>query len=142
MKKIFTALLLVTTLATLAQSAPEATFEQKGLQFDEVLEGTTLRVVWYFSNTGNSPLIINTAKPSCGCTDVVYPKAAIAPGQKDSIVASFNTTGRIHYQAKGVNLTSNAGDISLVFEVMVKPNNALKPEEVAPAPTGHEGHNH
>lgn len=142
MKNILTAFILLATIAVYAQNGPQATFEKKGLKFDEILEGTTLDVVWHFSNTGNAPLVINTAEPSCGCTNVHYPKTAIAPGAKDSIVASFNSTGRIHYQAKGVNLTSNAGDISLVFEVMVKPNDALKPEEAAPAATGHEGHNH
>ncbi len=132
----------MTSVVVLAQNGPRATFVEKGLKFDEILEGTELRAVWYFSNTGNAPLVINTAKPSCGCTNVQYPKTAIAPGGKDSIVAYFNSTGRPHYNAKGVNLTSNAGDISLVFEVMVKPNDALKPEEAAPASTGHQGHNH
>lgn len=142
MKKILTTLILLATMAVLAQNGPQATFEKKGLKFDEILEGTTLTAVWHFSNTGNEPLLIQSAKPSCGCTDVKYPKEAIAPGAKDSIVASFNSTGRPHYNAKGVNLTSNAGDISLVFEVMVTPNPALEPEEVVPENTGHEGHNH
>lgn len=142
MKNILTTFILLATIAVSAQNGPQATFEEKGLKFDEIVEGTTLKVVWHFSNTGNAPLLINTAKPTCGCTDVQYPKTAIAPGEKGTIVASFNSTGRPHYNAKGVNITSNAGDISLVFEVMVKPNPNLEPEEAAPAATGHEGHNH
>lgn len=142
MKNLLLGLAILTTLSVAAQNGPQATFKKKGLKFDEILEGTTLRVVWYFSNTGSAPLLIQSAKPSCGCTDVVYPKVALAPGAKDSIVASFNSTGRPLYNAKGVNLTSNAGDISLVFEVMVKPNDALEPEDAVPATNGHEGHNH
>ena len=142
MKNILTAFLLLATTTIIAQNVPQATFEKKGLKFDEIQEGSTLRVVWYFSNTGTAPLVIYSAKPTCGCTDVRYPKSAIAPGAKDSIVASFNSTGRPHYNAKGVNLTSNTGDISLVFEVMVKPIDALKPEKTAPHIDKHEGHNH
>ncbi len=129
MKNTLVTFLLLVTNTILAQNAPQATFKKKGLRFDEIQEGSTLRVVWYFSNTGNAPLIIHSAKPTCGCTNIRYPKSAIAPGAKDSIIASFNSTGRPHYNAKGVNLKSNTGDISLVFEVMVKPSNALKPEE-------------
>lgn len=119
MKKIITILLVIIGAVSLAQTGPRAKFQKKLLVLEDVLEGTTVRVVWNFTNTGDAPLLIHSAVPSCGCTDVIFPKNAVAPGAQDSIVALFDTTGRPLFNAKGINMTSNAGEISLVFEVMV-----------------------
>ena len=129
---------------TWAQNRPEATFIEKGKQLDEVKEGTIVRTVYYFTNTGNADLLFNKVAPSSGCTDAEYPKYMIKPGAKDSIVATFDTHDRPGYQAKGINIESNAGPINLVFEIMVTPSKDIKsyfsephkPEE------NHEGHNH
>ena len=127
-----------------SQNRPEATFIEKGKQLDEVKEGTMVKTVYYFTNTGNADLILNKVAPSCWCTIAEYPKYPIKPGAKDSIVATFDTHDRPGYQAKGINIESNAGPINLVFEVMVAPSKDIKsyysephnPEE------NHEGHNH
>lgn len=119
MKKIIVTLLFFISAVSFAQVGPQATFQKKLIVLEDVLEGTVVRVVWHFTNTGDAPLLINSAVPSCGCTDVIFPKKAVAPGAQDSIVATFDTTDRPLFNAKGINMTSNAGEISLVFEVMV-----------------------
>ena len=127
-----------------SQNRPEATFVEKGKQLDEVKEGTIVRTVYYFTNTGNADLLLNRVAPRCGCTVAEYPKYPIKPGAKDYIVATFDTHDRPGYQAKGINIESNAGPINLVFEIMVAPSKDIKsyfsephkPEE------NHEGHNH
>ena len=127
-----------------SQNRPEATFVEKGKQLDEVKEGTIVRTVYYFTNTGNADLLLNRVAPSCGFTVAEYPKYPIKPGAKDSIVATFDTHDRPGYQAKGINIESNAGPINLVFEIMVAQSKDIKsyfsephkPEE------NHEGHNH
>ena len=127
-----------------SQNRPEAKFVEKGKQLNEVKEGTIVRTVYYFTNTGNADLLLNRVAPSCGCTVAEYPKYPIKPGAKDSIVATFDTHDRPGYQAKGINIESNAGPINLVFEIMVTPSKDIKsyfsephkPEE------NHEGHNH
>mgnify|MGYP001595181503 FL=1 len=127
-----------------SQNRPEAKFVEKGKQLNEVKEGTIVRTVYYFTNTGNADLLLNRVAPSCGCTVAEYPKYPIKPGAKDSIVATFDTHDRPGYQAKGINIESNAGPINLVFEIMVAPSKDMKsyfsephkPEE------NHEGHNH
>lgn len=47
-----------------------------------------------FTNVGDSPLIINQAVASCGCTVPSYTKAPIAPGQKGKIDVTYNGKGR------------------------------------------------
>lgn len=127
-----------------SQNRLEATFVEKGKQLDEVKEGTLVRTVYHFTNTGSADLILNKVAPSCGCTVAKYPKYAIKPGAKDSIVATFDTHDRPGYQAKGINIESNAGPISLVFEIMVKPNEDIKSHFSEPykSEENHEGHNH
>ena len=58
-------------------------------------------------NTGNEPLIISTAKGSCGCTVPEWPKEPIAPGAKGTITVKDDTKrpGAIN---KTVTVTSNA----------------------------------
>ena len=127
-----------------SQNRPEATFFVKGKQLDEVKEGTIVRTVYYFTNTGNADLLLNRVAPSCGCTVAEYPKYPIKPGAKDSIVATFDTHDRPGYQAKGINIESNAGPINLVFEIMVAPTKDIKSyfSEPQKPEENHEGHNH
>ena len=60
-----------------------------------------------FTNTGNEPLIISTAKGSCGCTVPEWPKEPIAPGAKGTITVKYDTKrpGAIN---KSVTITSPA----------------------------------
>ena len=127
-----------------SQNRPEATFVEKGKQLDEVKEGTIVRTVYYFTNTGNADLLLNRVATSCGCTVAEYPKYPIKPGAKDSIVATFDTHDRPGYQAKGINIESNAGPINLVFEIMVAPTKDIKSyfSEPQKPEENHEGHNH
>lgn len=60
-----------------------------------------------FKNTGTAPLIIQTAKGSCGCTVPSYPKEPIAPGASASIKVKYDTN-RVGPINKNVTITSNA----------------------------------
>ena len=127
MKKLLLAAFLLTSLFSFGQ---KASFEKRGLQFDNIVEGEILKFNYYFTNTGSSDLVLITVKPTCGCTVADYPKTAIKPGARDSIQVTFDTKGRPGYNAKGVNIMTNAGEVQLVFEVEVTP---------AAAPTKIEG---
>lgn len=59
------------------------------------------------TNTGTEPLIIQSAKASCGCTVPSYPKEPIAPGASATITVKYDTKrpGSIN---KSIKITSNA----------------------------------
>jgi len=59
------------------------------------------------TNTGNEPLVISSAKASCGCTVPSYPKEPIAPGASAVITVKYDTKrpGSIN---KNIKITSNA----------------------------------
>ena len=48
------------------------------------------RVVFGFVNKGNQPLSISSAKASCGCMDVSYPKESIPAGEKGEIAVVYD----------------------------------------------------
>jgi hypothetical protein len=55
-----------------------------------IRQGKPVTVSYTFINTGNTPLVITSAKGSCGCTGVEYVKEAVMPGAKGEIRATFN----------------------------------------------------
>lgn len=59
------------------------------------------------TNTGTEPLVITSAKSSCGCTVPSFPKEPIAPGESASIYVKYDTKrpGSIN---KSIKITSNA----------------------------------
>ena len=62
--------------------------------FGSVKEGETVTREYRFVNTGNKPLIIQTARASCGCTVVDRPEKPIMPGDTASVKATFDSKGR------------------------------------------------
>lgn len=59
-----------------------------------------------FTNTGTEPLVIKSARGSCGCTVPTYPKEPIMPGESAEIEIRYDTKrlGKIN---KTVTITTN-----------------------------------
>jgi hypothetical protein len=53
--------------------------------------GDEAQVTFDFKNSGNKPLYIIDAAPSCGCTVADFPKEPLAPDSLGKIVALFDT---------------------------------------------------
>ncbi|MGN0220811.1 MAG: DUF1573 domain-containing protein [Prevotella sp.] len=64
--------------------------------------------VFTYTNVGDSPLIINQAMASCGCTVPEYTKQPVMPGQKGEIKVTYNGTGRFpgHFK-KSITVRTN-----------------------------------
>lgn len=63
---------------------------------------------FYFSNTGNSPLVITNVRATCGCTIAKYKQEPILPNDKGWITISYNPNGRPGRFSKTITITSNA----------------------------------
>lgn len=72
-----------------------------------VLEGTDVDVVFRFKNSGDKPLVIESAQPSCGCTVAEKPDQPIMPGQEGRIKAVFNSRGRTGHNHKSLTVRAN-----------------------------------
>ncbi|HOO09444.1 MAG TPA: DUF1573 domain-containing protein, partial [Cyclobacteriaceae bacterium] len=76
-----------------------------------------------FKNTGEAPLIIQNAQPSCGCTVPEWSKEPIPVGGTGFIKAEFDSNGKPNIQNKTITVTANTWPkvTTLRFKAMVTP---------------------
>lgn len=86
---------------------PVFAFEEEEYDFGTINEGDVVEHTFKFKNTGEAPLIIQSAKGSCGCTVPTWPKEPIPVGGEAEIVAKFNSKGKKNVQNKTVTITAN-----------------------------------
>lgn len=86
---------------------PVMTFESKEYDFGRVNEGDVVEYTFKFTNTGKTPLVINKATATCGCTVPQWPKNPILPGAEGEIQVKFNSKNRRNLQTKYVNINAN-----------------------------------
>ena len=82
-------------------------FEQTDFDFGSVKEGEKVKHTYKFKNTGSEPLIISSAKGSCGCTVPKWPSEPIAPGATGQIDVEFDSKGKPGKQTKRVTVNAN-----------------------------------
>lgn len=86
---------------------PAFTFAETSYDFGQLQEGDVVNHTFKFTNTGDSPLIIQNASASCGCTVPSYPKEPIPVGGTGEIVVEFNSNRNVGVQNKTVTITAN-----------------------------------
>ena len=141
MKQVFSILAFVlvgafaaTAQTTNATSGAVMTFEVTTIDYGNIDKGGDPIRKFKFTNTGNEPLIIKTAKGSCGCTVPTYPKEPIMPGESNFIEVRYDTQ-RVGPFTKTVTLTTNetpdSHTLTIKGEVKAAPT-----QESVPASTG------
>ena len=99
-------------------------FTETEFDFGKVTEGDVVTHVFHFTNDGKMPLVISSARSSCGCTVPEWPKVPIPPGEEGEITVKFNTAGKRGWQKKPVKVTANTypseTTVDLVGEVLEK----------------------
>src|SRR6202000_815851 len=94
MKKLLLAasvLLLSAGVFAQAKKAEDVVkFKELAYDFGKIKQGTPVSHDFGFTNISSSPVIIESAVPSCGCTTPVKPEGAIQKGKDDKIQAGFN----------------------------------------------------
>jgi len=83
----------------------------KEWNYGTIDNGTTGYRFFKFKNTGNAPLVISSAKGSCGCTVPKWPSEPILPGESNFIKVKYDTK-RTGAFTKYVTLTTNAKNSS------------------------------
>ena len=105
-----------------ADKFPELTFDHNNYDFGTVQNGEMLEHEFTFTNTGDAPLKVMKANPSCGCTVPEWSKDPIEPGEKGSMKVKFDARGRSGKQHKNVRLTTNtkSGNEVLTFSATIE----------------------
>jgi hypothetical protein len=65
-------------------------FEVTDYDFGKIKAESKNEYFFVFKNTGDKPLVIESARASCGCTTPIKPTKPILPGKKDSIQVRFS----------------------------------------------------
>ena len=113
MKKtlLLTMIFLTGIVSAYAQNKyAEIKFETTTYDFGKFSESAPkVSCVFKFTNVGNSPLIINQAIASCGCTIPEYTKEPIEPGKSGVIKVTYNGAGKYPGPfSKSITIRSNA----------------------------------
>ncbi|MCC9136630.1 DUF1573 domain-containing protein [Pontibacter silvestris] len=95
------------TNAVASADAPVMAFEETEYDFGTIKQGEVVEHTFAFTNTGKSPLVIESASATCGCTAPEPPKEPIAPGEKSSIKVKFNSAGKMGQQYPTVTVRAN-----------------------------------
>jgi len=86
---------------------PIMSFDEELFDFGVVSQGEKVEHDYSFTNTGESDLVIASAKGSCGCTVPDWPKRPIGPGEKGVIKVKFDSYGKSGKQHKKVTIVAN-----------------------------------
>ena len=120
MKKylLLTMLLFCGMNVALAQKPAEIKFDELTHDFGTFSEKSpVVSCTFTFTNVGESPLIINQAVASCGCTVPEYTKTPIQPGEKGEIKVTYNGTGKFpgHFKKSITVRTNGAVEMTRLY---------------------------
>ena len=94
-------------LSAKAQNIPELKFEEETHDFGKISQNRPVTFDFRFTNTGNEPLIISAAEPTCGCVIADFTKTPVLRGQSGKITVTYNAAVAGTF-AKSVTVKSNA----------------------------------
>ena len=86
---------------------PTLEFERMDHDFGVVTEGQKVTYTYKFKNTGQAPLIVQNAAPSCGCTVPDWTREPIPVGGTGFVKAEFDTKGKVGPNTKTITVTAN-----------------------------------
>ncbi len=102
---------------------PAFEWEATEHDFGTINENDVVTYTYKFKNTGESPLIIESVRPSCGCTAPNWSKAPIPVGGEGFVEVKFDSKGKKNAQNKTVTVTANTWPKQTVlrFKTFVTP---------------------
>lgn len=109
--------------------APKFDFSESSYDFGSITEGDVVEHTFEFTNTGEAPLVIQSASASCGCTVPSYPREPVAPGATGEIQVKFNSANKPGIQNKTVSITANTNPT--ITRLTIKSNVMPKGEQAA-----------
>lgn len=87
---------------------PQIEFAVIRHDFGTIIQGDTVDYNFEFVNNGKGPLVIESAKATCGCTQPSYPFIPIESGEKGYIGVKYISVGKEGTQKPLITVTSNA----------------------------------
>ena len=113
--------------ATQAKESVNATidFESKVVDYGTIEHNADGVRKFVFTNNGTEPLVIKSAKGSCGCTVPTWSREPIAPGATSEIGVKYATSREGEFK-KMITLVTNASKKPVILTIIGKVNRAPK----------------
>jgi len=92
-------------------------FAETDHDFGAIKQDSKNTKVFSFKNTGDKPLLIESARGSCGCTVPNYPKQPIPPGQSGEIEVVYSPGKQKGLQTKSVTIIANTEPRTTVLQI-------------------------
>jgi Protein of unknown function (DUF1573) len=98
MKKLLVAILALSSVSLFAQKKADdiAKLNVETYDLGKVKQNVPATATFIVTNIGKEDLLIDEAKPTCGCTISDYTKSPIAPGKTGVIHATYNAANLGH----------------------------------------------
>jgi hypothetical protein len=93
MKKLliaFVAFFISTALLAQDKFDSHIKFKTEEHNFGKIKQGVPVTHDFVITNVGKTPVVVESATASCGCTTPVKPEQPIMPGESNKITAGFN----------------------------------------------------
>lgn len=100
----------------------DITFEENRHDFGNIVQNEKYKHMFKFKNNSEHPLLIESARGSCGCTVPKFPKEPVAPGAEGEIEVVFSSGKKKGKQNKTVTIVANTNPVQtkLVIEAMIE----------------------
>lgn len=121
MKKILmmmTVMLFGCFTMAMAQKPAEIKFDKLTHNFGKFSEkNPVVECTFTFQNVGETPLVVNQAVASCGCTVPEFTKTPVQPGEKGEIKVTYNGTGKFpgHFKKSITVRTNGAVEMTRLY---------------------------
>lgn len=105
----------VPTSFTVEETAA-VSWDAKVFEFGEIPQNIPAVAEFMITNNSDKPLIIQSAKGSCGCTVPNYSDQPIPSGESTTITATYNAKKKGNFQ-KNVTVKTNLSDQPTVLKI-------------------------
>jgi hypothetical protein len=99
--------ILLSWIAISTYAQGELKFQKISHDFGQLEEGIQAKMEFIALNTGDKPVHILSAQPSCGCTVSEFTKSPIDPGKTGRVNLLYNTSGRPGSFTKSVTVSTD-----------------------------------
>ncbi len=97
-------------------NAPKAKWDKLVNDFGSIEQGIPKEAEFKLTNEGKEPLLIQSARAGCGCTNLKYSQEPILPGKSTIVAATYNAAA-LGVFSKSITVTTNADANAVVLSL-------------------------
>jgi hypothetical protein len=120
--------LLLALFGSLATAAAESAlhWDRKTVETTLSPGEKTIRAEFGFENTSHAPVVIDSVKPSCGCTTAALDKKVYQPGEHGKITAILTPGSQKGLQVKGIRVAIRGEKEPVILTIAARVGPAIQ----------------